>query len=76
MVSREVLGPPDLSGAQALRIFESTEVVTVNENEDLVFAAFHVLAPSFEGFNDSQELLIMSLVPSLCKNYLSGEKDH
>ncbi len=43
----------------------------VSEDEDLVFATFHVVAPSLKSFNDSQELLIMSLVLSLCRNHLS-----
>ena len=40
VVSRELLGPPDLSGAQALSIHESPEAVVVSKDVDLVFAAF------------------------------------
>lgn len=76
MVSRGLFGPPDLSGAQALCILELTEVVRVSENKDLVLAAFHVVAPSLEDFNNSQELLIVSLEPSLRGNHLSGEESH
>ncbi len=45
----------------------------VGENEDLVFAAFQVVAPSLEGLNDGQELLIVSLIPGLSRNHLSRE---
>ena len=40
MVSRELLGPADLTRAQAFHIYKSTEVIMVSENKDLVFAAF------------------------------------
>ncbi len=62
VVSRELLSSPNLSRAQALRIHESPEVVVVRKNEDLVFAAFWVVGPSLEGFNDSQELTVVSFV--------------
>ncbi len=40
VVSRELLGPVDLMKAQALRIYELTEVIGVSKDENLVFAAF------------------------------------
>ncbi len=39
-VSREMLSPADLMRAQTLRIYESTEVIMVNKDEDLVFTTF------------------------------------
>ncbi len=54
VVSRELLGPADLTRAQAFHIHESTEVIMISKDEDLVFAAFQVVAPSFKGFNNSQ----------------------
>ena len=52
MITRELLGPTDPSGAQALRIHESTEVIVVREDEDLMLAAFQVVAPSLECLNN------------------------
>ena len=52
VVSRELLGPMDLSGAQALCIHRTTEVIVIRKNENLMLAAFKVVAPSFECFND------------------------
>ena len=40
MVVQELLGPMDLSGAQAFYIHEVTKVVLVCEDENLVFATF------------------------------------
>ena len=40
VVSRELLGPTDLTRAQALCIHELTEVIMVNKNKDLVFTTF------------------------------------
>ncbi len=52
MVSRELLGPADLTRAQIFRIHESTKVVMVSKDEELVFAALQVVAPSLESFNN------------------------
>lgn len=40
MILREVLGPEDLAKAQTLDIHKLTEVIVVNEDENLVFVAF------------------------------------
>ena len=52
IVSRELLGSADLSGAQVLRIHETTKVIVARKDENLMFAAFQVMAPSLECFND------------------------
>ena len=40
MILRELLGLTDLSGTQALRIHEITEVIMVRKDENLMLAAF------------------------------------
>ncbi len=40
MISRELLGPPDLARTKALRIHEPTEIIVVSKDKNLVFAAF------------------------------------
>ncbi len=40
LVSRELLGLADLRRAQTLHIHEMAEVIMVNKDKDLVFAAF------------------------------------
>ena len=40
IVTREYLGPADLSGAQTLHVHESAEVVVVGEYEHLMLGAF------------------------------------
>ena len=52
VITRELLGPTDLSRAQALRIYELTEVIVVCEDKDLMLAAFQKVAPSLECLND------------------------
>ena len=52
VVSRELLGSANLTKAQAFCIHKSTEVIMVSENKDLIFAAFQVVAPSLESYND------------------------
>ena len=52
MVSRKLLSPTDLSGAQALCIHETTEIIVIRKDKNLMFAAFQVMALSFEYFNN------------------------
>ena len=40
MVSRELLGPANLSEAQTLCIYKMTEVIVVRKNKNLMLAAF------------------------------------
>ena len=47
IVLRELLGPADLSGAQALCIHEITEVIMIRKDENLMLVAFQVVASSF-----------------------------
>ena len=65
VVLREFLGPANLIRAQAFCIYELTGVVIVSKDKNFVFAAFQVVAPSFKGLNNGQELLILSFIPNL-----------
>ncbi len=76
VVSRELLGPADLTRAQTFCIHKLTEVIMVSKDEDLVFIAFQVVTLSLKGFNDSQELLIVSLISSLSREHLSKKKGY
>ncbi len=76
VISRELLGLADLMRAQAFWIYESTEFIIVSKDEDLVFAAFQVVPPNLKGFNNSQELLIVSLVPSRSRDHFLREKGY
>ncbi len=76
VVSRELLDLADLTRALAFRIHELMEVIMVSKDKDLIFAALQVVALSLKGFNDSQELLIVSFVPSLSGDHLSKEKGY
>ncbi len=75
-LSRELLGLADLTRAQSFCIHESTEVIMVSKNKDLVFTALQVVVPSLKGFNNSQEFLIVSLVSSLSRDHLLREKGY
>ena len=69
MVLRELLGPADLSGAQALRIHETMEVIVVRKDKNLMLAAFQIVTPRLEGFDNSQKLTVVGLVSCLYRNY-------
>ncbi len=53
VVSRELLGPADLTRAQTFRIYKLMEIIMVSKDKDLVFAAFQVVVPSFKDFNNT-----------------------
>ena len=52
MVLGELLGPADLFGAQALCIYETTEIIVVRKDENLMLVVFEVVALSLECFKD------------------------
>ena len=76
MVSRELLGAADLSGAQALRIHETTDVIMVRKDENLMLATFQIVTPRFEGLHNSQTLTVVGLILSLCRNHFSRKEGY
>lgn len=73
---RELLGPTNLSKAEILDIYQPLEVVLIDENKDLIFAALYVAMLSVKGINNSKKLLIMSLVISFGKYHFSRKKSY
>ena len=53
MVSGELLGPADLSGAQTLCIHEVIKVFVVYEDKHFVLATFQIVILYLESFDDS-----------------------
>ncbi len=76
VVLRELLGPADLAKARTLHIHELTEVVIISKDKDLMFTAFQVVASSLKIFKNSQEFMIVSLVPSLSGDHFSREEGY
>lgn len=64
MVLKELLRPSNLFGAQAFHIYELKKVIVIFQNQNFVFVAFEVVPPSLEGFNNGEELAIMSFLSS------------
>ena len=62
MVSEEFLGPAYLFGAQTLCIHKTTEFIIVRKDENLMLAAFQIVMPCLEDFDDSYKLTVVSLV--------------
>lgn len=70
VVLKELLDLADLVRTQAFCIYKLTKVIIISKDEDLMFIAFQIMTPSLNDFNNSQKLLIMSLVSSLSRNHL------
>ena len=66
MVLRELLGLIDLLGAQTLYIHKTMEFILVCKDKNLILIAFQVVAPYFEGFDNSQKLNVVGLVLYFC----------
>ncbi len=76
VIPGEFLGLTDLPGTQTLGIHESAEIVVVDEDKNLIFVAFQIVAPILEDLNNSQQLLVVGLVLSPRPYYLPREKGH
>ncbi len=48
----------------------------VCKHENFILVALQVMSPGLEGFNDGQQLAVVGLIPSLCRNHLPGEKGY
>ena len=46
------------------------EIIMVHKDENLILAAFKIVTPRLEGFNNSQKLIVVRLVSYLCSNYI------
>ena len=76
MVFIELLGLADLSEAQALHIYETTEVIMVCKDKKLILITFQIVRPHLKGLNNSQKLAVVSLIPSLCKNHFPRKEGY
>ncbi len=76
VVPLQLLRPPDLPRTQAFCVYEMLEVVVVCKYENFMLVALQVVSPSLEGFNNGQQLAVMGLIPSFCRNHLSGENSY
>ncbi len=66
----------NLTKAQAFCIYELMEIVMVHKNKDFIFVALQVVALSLKSFNNSQKLLVISLVAGLGGDYFLKAKDY
>lgn len=76
MVLKELLSSANLAKTQTLCIHKIIEILIISKNQDLVFAAFQVVAPCLEGFNNNKDLTIMRFIPNFNRYYLSKEKGY
>ena len=73
---KEFLGPSNLIIAYVFDIYELTEVVVVHKDKKLIFVTLQIVAPSFKSFNNSQKLLVMSLIINLGKDLFLKKKSY
>ena len=76
MVSGEFLGPADLSRAQTLCIYETTEVIMIHKDENLMLAAFQIVTPRLEDFDNSQKLTVVGLVSCFRWNHFPQKEGY
>ncbi len=48
----------------------------VFKHENFMLAAFQVVSPGLEDFNNAQQLAVIGFIPSFCWNHLPGEKGY
>ena len=76
MVTKKLLGPTNLSGAQVLCIYKATKVVVVCKDKYFVFVAFQIVTLCLKGFDNSEKFAVMGLVSSLYRNHFSQKKSY
>lgn len=76
MVLKQLLSQLNVSGTQNFSCHKLTKTIVINENNIFVFVAFKIMVPSFKGFNNSQELLILHFILGFSQNHLFRKKSH
>ena len=76
VVLREFLHLVDLTRAHVFCIYESTKIVIVSKNKNLIFIIFQVVVPSLESLNNGYKFLIVSLVPSFYGDHFLRKKSY
>lgn len=70
MILRKFLSLLNLAEIQILCIYKLVEIIIISEDKNLIFVVFQVIILSLEIINNSQKLLIISLILSFYRNYL------
>ena len=76
VVIKKLLSLINLIKAQIFRIYKLTKVNIVYKIKDFLFTVFWVVMSSFEQFNNSQKLTIISFISSFGKNHFSKKVYH
>lgn len=76
IILKEFLGPSNLAKAQILHIHELMEVVMIDKNKIIIFVVFWMVAPDPKDFNNHQKLIVVGLLSSLSRYYLSRKVGH
>lgn len=71
IVPRELLGPSNLIKAQILCIHQLTRVIMICKYQNFMLTVLQIVALSLKGFNNSQKLTVVGLIPSFVWNYFS-----
>lgn len=71
IIAEQLLCPSNLTKTETFYVYETTKVIVIGKNKDLIFAVFQVVLSSFENFNNGQKLCIVDFIISFSKNYFS-----
>ena len=74
VILKKFLGLANLTKIQTLYIYKLTKVIIVSKNKDLVFIAFQIVALNLKDFNNSQKLLVVSIIISFNEDHLLKKK--
>lgn len=71
-----LLSLTDLCRAQTFYIYKVAKVVIVGQHENFKLTALQLVTPDFKNFNNSQELTVMSFIPTFGQNHLYQKVDY
>lgn len=73
IVARQLLCPLNLTKFEGIYDHELIKIDIIDQNKDFMFAAFFVMPPILESFNNGKNLNVVSFVSSFCKNHFCGK---
>lgn len=74
MPARKFLGALNVSGTETFDIYQSAEIVIVDEDKVFKFVSIQIVMTSLQRLNNGQEFLMESLVANFSPNHLPKKK--
>lgn len=76
IISKKLFGLVNPTKAGVFNIHELIEIIIFDKYKNLIFLMLQIVAPSFQSFNNDQQLLVVSFILYFYSNYFFQKIDY